>query len=97
MTTQAYLYRPSDLMHVPTRSSDGEAHVGTLVDLRQLRIQQALEETLQAIERAKSARAAGDGSAWGSWMERAAQSRQLFGGLLRSGGRVDWRGRPVNN
>jgi hypothetical protein len=30
-------------------------------------------------------------------MRVVAEQRALFGGLLRSGGRVDWRGRPSNN
>jgi hypothetical protein len=79
----------------PVRESDGPAHVGTLLDLRQVRIQQARDTALRFLRDAKASRH--DGSTWALNMRVVAEQRALFGGLLRSGGRVDWRGRPSNN
>ena len=81
--------------HYPTRESDGdEWHVGTLTDLRQLRIEQARQDALRYLALARMARF---DPKWGFYMQRAAQARALFAGLKRSGGRVDWRGEPVND
>jgi hypothetical protein len=82
-------------IYYPTRSSDGPAYCGTLLDLRQVRIQQARDTALRFLRDAKASRH--DGSTWALNMRVAAEQRALFGGLLRSGGRVDWRGRPSNN
>jgi hypothetical protein len=80
----------------PVRESDGdEWHVGPLLDLRQVRIQQARNTALRFLRDAKASRH--DGSTWALNMRVVAEQRALFGGLLRSGGRVDWRGRPSNN
>jgi hypothetical protein len=82
-------------IYFPVRESDGEARVGPLVDLRQVRIQQARDTALRFLSEAKASRH--DGSTWALNMRVVAEQRALFGGLLRSGGRVDWRGRPSNN
>ena len=80
----------------PVRESDGdEWYVGRMVDTRELRIHDARQDVHRSLERARAARAAGDGSEWARWMGRAAYSRHRLGGLKRSGGRVDWRGEPV--
>jgi hypothetical protein len=79
----------------PIRESDGEAFVPVLLDLRQVRIQQARDTALRFLRDAKASRH--DGSTWALNMRVVAEQRALFGGLLRSGGRVDWRGRPSNN
>jgi hypothetical protein len=79
----------------PTRSSDGEAHVGTMLDLRQLRIADARADVAQSLEQARLARIRGADWAWERHMERAAAARRQLAGLKRSGGRVDWRGQPV--
>jgi hypothetical protein len=81
--------------YYPTRESDGEAFVPVLLDLRQVRIQQARDTALRFLRDAKASRH--DGSTWALNMRVVAEQRALFGGLLRSGGRVDWRGRPSNN
>jgi hypothetical protein len=79
----------------PVRESDGEAHCGVMLDARQLRIQEARDTALRFLRDAKASRH--DGSTWALNMRVVAEQRALFGGLLRSGGRVDWRGRPSNN
>jgi hypothetical protein len=81
--------------YYPTRESDGEAFVPVLLDLRQVRIQQARDTALRFLRDAKASRH--DGSTWALNMRVVAEQRALFGGLLRSGGRVDWRGRPSIN
>jgi hypothetical protein len=82
-------------IYYPTRESDGEPHIGPLLDLRQVHIQQARDTALRFLRDAKASRH--DGSTWALNMRVVAEQRALFGGLLRSGGRVDWRGRPNNN
>lgn len=84
-------------VHYPTRSSDGEAHVGQMLDLRQLRIANARSEAIDCLIFARHARIHGDANGWERRMELAAQSRKLLAGLKRSGGRVDWRGEPVQD
>lgn len=81
--------------HYPTRESDGEAHIGQMLDTRQLRIRDARDASVDWLMRASAARLRGDGCSWGICMTQAAINRAKFAGLLRSGGRVDWRGHPV--
>lgn len=82
-------------VHYPVRESDGdEWHVGTMLDLRQLRIDQARRDALRYLALARMARC---DQKWGNYMLCAAQSRAMFAGLLRSGGRVDWRGQPIHD
>jgi hypothetical protein len=78
----------------PTRESDGEPHCGEMLDLRQLRIDQARQDALRYLALARMARF---DPKWPVYMNRAAQARAMFAGLKRSGGRVDWRGEPVND
>jgi hypothetical protein len=65
-----------------------------MLDLRQLRIDQARQDALRYLALARMAR---HDAKWPVYMNRAAQSRAMFAGLLRSGVRVDWRGEPINN
>ena len=80
--------------HYPVRESDGPGYVGTMLDMRQVRIDQSRLDALRYLALARMARF---DPKWGFYMQRAAQARALFAGLKRSGGRVDWRGEPVNN
>lgn len=82
-------------MHYPVRSSDGEAHVGVMLDLRQIRIQEARDSAYRWFKFARAARLRGDTPTWRICMAQGAAHRKLLAGLKRSGGRVDWRGEPV--
>lgn len=79
--------------HYPVRESDGVPYVGTMLDMCEVRIQAARDTARRLIRTASESRR--DGEKWARCMNRAAESRALFAGLLRSGGRVDWRGQPV--
>lgn len=82
--------------HYPTRESDGdEWHVGTLQDTRQLRIKEARDSAYRWFAFARAARLRGDLPTWRICFAQGSAHRKLFAGLLRSGGRVDWRGQPV--
>jgi hypothetical protein len=85
---------PDFSSYTPTRESDGQAHVGTMLDLRQLRIADARADALESLNLARDARLRGAAWAWERHMEHAAASRRQFAGLKRSGGRVNWRGQP---
>lgn len=80
--------------HYPTREDDGAPYIGPLMDLRQLRIDQARQDVLLYLALAIRAR---NTAMWDIYMHYAAQCRKRLVGLKRSGGRVDWRGNPINN
>ena len=79
--------------HYPTRESDGPAYVGVMYETAQLRVYQARQDALRYLALASITRS--DGGMWARYMRCAEQARATFAGLKRSGGRVDWRGRPV--
>lgn len=81
--------------YAPARESDGDWHVGVMYDRQELHIYQARESAQTFLKQARAARMRGDLKTWDWCMVRAAQWRAELGGLLRSGGRVDWRGEPV--
>lgn len=82
--------------HYPVRESDGEEwHVGPMVDTRQLRIQEARDSAYRMLKSARLARLIGTPDTWQICMDQAAMYRERLAGLKRSGGRVDWRGIPV--
>lgn len=69
-------------MCFPTRESDGEWHVGTMVDTRQLRIKQSRENAAKFLQHARACRLAGNsfGFEWAlcrarSWRKEYAEVR----------------------
>lgn len=66
----------------PTRESDGPAHVGTMLDLRALRIQTARDNTVRCLRQARAARIAGNASAWEWAMRGAAAWRRKLAKVL---------------
>lgn len=85
----------ASLPHYPTRESDGLPYIGVMYDTREQRIAEAREAAVVGLHLARAARETGNGSAWALCMNVAAEQRRRFAGLKRSGGRVDWRGEPV--
>lgn len=82
--------------HYPVREADGDDwHIGPLLDTRQLRIKEARDTARRMLKAARAARMLGTPATWHVCMCQAAMYRERFAGLLRSGGRVDWRGQPV--
>lgn len=80
--------------HHRTREDDGVPYIGPLLDLRQLRVDQARQDVLRYLALASRAR---NTTMWDIYMDCAAACRKRLAGLKRSGGRVDWRGNPINN
>lgn len=64
-----------------------------MYETNQLRVYQARQDALRYLALARITRS--DGGAWARYMRCASMERATFAGLKRSGGRVDWRGRPV--
>jgi hypothetical protein len=83
--------------HYPTRESDGPGYVGTMLDMRQLRIKEARDSAYRWFAFARAARLRGDWCTWHICFAQGSAHRKSLAGLLRSGGRVDWRGQPINN
>lgn len=68
--------------YAPTRESDGPAHVGVLLDLRQLRISHPRTMAREFLQKARAARLAGDMRGWfwhfscgSSWLKHALEVR----------------------
>lgn len=68
--------------YYPTRESDGEAHVGTMLDARQLRITYPRTVAREFLQKARAARLAGDMRGWfwnfragSSWLRAALEKR----------------------
>lgn len=79
----------------PVRESDGEGYCGQMLDTRQLRIKEARDAAFRWFKFARAARLRGDLCTWHICFTQGSAYRKVFAGLLRSGGRVDWRGMPV--
>ena len=85
------------MSYYPVRESDGPGYVGTMLDTRQLRIKEARDSAYRWFAFAKAARLRGDLPTWHICFTQGSTFRKLLAGLKRSGGRVDWRGQPVQD
>jgi hypothetical protein len=66
-----------------------------MLDLRQLRIQDTRDSAYRWFAFARAARLRGDFPTWHFCVLQGSAHRRALAGLKRSGGRVDWRGEPV--